>query len=406
MSGMRGTLIGVCTATVLAVTGCTSTVAGTAQPDPSAAVRLDTGGYPTSPRLVSSRTDRSDRRVQSSYELSAHLISPAEVDKSYDWLSSNARTPVFASITALTYQFGTAQAIALLGGGDTFVGGAISARQTDPVGRTSDTTSGMSTITLRYRTADNARKAADQLTTLARATGPDHALDGHPGAFAGPPITTVALPTVWWMPVNDYLLGVGFSASVPAGTAQQLAARWLALQVPELAKITVSASDMLGLPPDRDGIMSLTIDGTPTMPDGERPGVGYLSPRAYANSANGRWTSSMAKYERAGVDLIGAAGSVVYRTRSAADARYLLDLSNDVTAEPQAESVSAKEAPPAGVKDASCESFVTRATGEPRKAYSCSLAVGRYFITTDAASTLTQVHQQAAASHLMAKNAK
>ncbi|WP_139058050.1 DUF7373 family lipoprotein [Tsukamurella pseudospumae] len=406
MRGIRGTLIGVGTATVLAVTGCSSTIAGTAQPDPSAAVRLDTGGYPTSPRLVSSRTERDDRRVQSSYELSAHLISPAEVDKSYDWLSNNARTPVFASITALTFQFGISQAIALQSGGDTFVGGAISARQTDAVGRTSDSTSGMSTIVLRYRTTDNARKAADGLRNDPGAVGPQHALDNHPDAFTGPPITTVALPTVWWVPVNDYLLGVGFTSSVPVGTAQQLAERWLALQVPELAKITVSATDMLGLPPDRDGIMSLTIDGTPTMPDGERPSVGYLTPRAYANSANGRWTSSMTKYERAGVDLIGAAGSVVHRTRSAADARYLLDQSNDASAEPQTEGGSAREAPPAGVKDASCTSFVTRATGDARKAYACSLARGRYFITTDAVSTLTQAHQQAAASYLMAKDAK
>lgn len=41
-----------------------------------------------------------------------------------------------------------------------------------------------------------------------------------------------------------------------------------------------------------------------------------------------------------------------------------------------------------------------------RKAYSCSFAAGRYYVSTSGVGTLTQAHQQASASYLMVKDAK
>lgn len=391
--------------TALTVTGCATVVDGTAQPDPSAAVRLDTGGYPTAPRQVPERTDPNDRRVQASYELSGHLIAPTEIDAAYDWLASDARTPVFPSLIGLTLQFGDFPATAL-SAGDTFVGGAISARQTEAHGTAKADTPRMSTMLFRYRSAENAAGAVRGLKSLPAGTGSP--LVGPPESFIGPAIDTVGLTTVWWAAVGDYLLGVGF-ASVPDADARGLATRWMDRQVPELAKITESAQQLLELPPDRDGVMSLTVPGTTRFQDGTQLTLGYLTPRAWGNSANGRWSTKAALFERAGVDLIGSAASIVYRTRDAAGARYLSDALN--TPQPGIELSNETDdqvvaAAPSGVPDARCSSSTTRVTGDPRKAYSCALIVGRYYIQTDLVSTLTQAQQQAAASYLLVKDAK
>lgn len=391
--------------TALAVTGCTTVVDGTAQPDPSAAVRLDTGGYPTVPREVPERTDPNDRRVQASYELSGHLIAPTEIDAAYDWLSSTAQTPVFASEIALTLQFGGVHAAALHAG-DTFVGGAISARQTEVAGTANATTPRMSTMLFRYRTADNAAGAVRGLKTLPTAGGTP--LDGYPESFRGAAIDAAGLTTVWWTPVGDYLLGVGF-ASVPDADARTRAIQWLDRQVRELTRITASPQQLLELPPDRDGIMSLTVPGTQRFQDGAQVTLAYLTSRAWANAASGRWTTKTTLFERAGVDLIGSAASVVYRTRDAAAAGYLSDALN--TPQPGVELSNETDdqvvaAAPSGVPNVRCSSSTTRVTGDPRKAYSCALVVGRYYVQTDLVSTLAQAQQQASASYLMVKDAK
>lgn len=391
--------------TTLTVTGCSTVIDGTAQPDPSAAVRLDTGGYPTAPREVPERTDPNDRRVQASYELSGHLIAPTEIDAAYDWLASTAKTPVFASEIALALQFGGLYAAALQAA-NTFVGGAISARQTDAAGKADATTARMSTMLFRYRAADNAVGAVRGLKT--RPTAGDTPLDGYPESFRGAAIDAAGLTTVWWTPVGDYLLGVGF-ASVSDGDARARAIQWLDRQVPELTKITASPQQLLELPPDRDGIMSLTVPRTQRFQDGAQVTLAYLTPRAWANAASGRWTTKSTLFGRAGVDLIGSAASIVYRARDAAGARYLSDAMN--TPQPGVELSNETDdevvaAAPSGVPDARCSSSTTRVTGDPRKAYSCALVVGRYYINTDLVGTLTQAHQQAAAGYLMVKDAK
>lgn len=389
---------------MLTVTGCATVVDGTAAPDPSAAVRLDTGGYPTTPRAVPDRTDPNDRRVQASYELSGHLIAPTEIDSAFDWLATEARTPVFASTTGLTFQFGGPHAAAL-SAGDTFVGGAISARQTEAAGTANDRTSRMSTVILRYRTTENAAGAARGLKTLPGAAG--RPLDGYPDSFPGAAIDTVGLRTVWWTAVGDYLLGVGFAA-VSDGDARARAIQWLDRQVRELKKISTSPQELLELPPDREGIMRRTMPGVVQLNDGAQVALGYLTPRAWANSANGRWSTKTTLFERAGVDLIGSAASVVYRARDAAGARYLSDALN--TPQPGVEPSNETDdevvaAAPPGLENARCSSSTTRVTGDPRKAYSCALVVDRYYVQTDLVSTLAQAQQQAAASYLVVKSA-
>ncbi|NKY20130.1 DUF7373 family lipoprotein [Tsukamurella spumae] len=397
MRGIRGALIGVGTATVLAVTGCSSTVAGTAHPDPSAAVRLDTGGYPTSPRPVPERTDPNDRRVQSSYELAGYLISPADVDAAFDWAGAS-RVPVLASQVSLAVAFGMPQSTALAQT-DGLVGGAVSARQT--AGTASADTASMTTYVIRYRTAATATAAGAALRALRKEA--DQELPGRPGSFRGPENAATDLPTMWWQPHQDYLLGVGFK-SVPDERAVSLAGRWLDRQTRELAGVTTTVEQLLALPPDRDGIMSLTIPDAVRVADGTQPALAYMSTRAWLNVTTGQWTPRSRLYERAGVDLIGSAGSTVFRTRSAASARYLLDAMRD--GEGGSDGTEVAEAAPPGLAGSRCSSFTTSANGAPRKAYQCVLAVGRYYLNTGAVGTLTQAHQQAAASYLMAKDAK
>lgn len=85
----------------------------------------------------------------------------------------------------------------------------------------------------------------------------------------------------------------------------------------------MTPAQLLDLLPDRDGMMSLTIAGTPRTADGAQLALGYLAPRAWANASGGSRQSEVTLFDRAGVDLIGSASTVVYRTRSAASARYI-----------------------------------------------------------------------------------
>ncbi len=385
---------------VLTVTGCATVVDGTAQPDPSAAARLDTGGYPTAPRQVPERTDPNDRRVQASYELSGHLIAPPELDKTFNWPAA-ASTPVLPSTVALGMVFGV-PLVSALSQNESYVGGAVSARQTALIERAQPNTARMRTGVIRYRTADNATAAA---RAVREAVGSNQSapIADHADAFLGTSLLDHDLTKVWWMPFQDYLLVIGFG-NVADTTAESLAKSWIDRQTTALRAVTVTTEQMLALPPDRDGIMSLTLPDVVRTGDGAQLALGYLAPQAWANAAADDWLATKTLLERAGVDLIAAAGSTVTRTRSATSARYLADAYR--TGEDGGSGNATEERGAAGVPDSRCASSITRANGDPRKAYTCSFTAGRYYVATGAVSTLTQAHQQAAASYLMVKDAK
>ncbi|BDD80541.1 hypothetical protein TPB0596_03040 [Tsukamurella pulmonis] len=205
------------------------------------------------------------------------------------------------------------------------------------------------------------------------------------------------------MPVGDQLLIVGFG-NVGESSADVLAATWFDRQIAALRTLTTTAEQMLRPPPDRDGIMSLTLPNVVRTSDGTQPSLGYLTPRAWLHAAADDWLETKVRLEQAGVDLIGAAGSVVQRTRSGAAARNLFD---DYSRDAGASGAATTREPAArGVPGVVCESYLTRANGDPRKAYSCAFVAGRYYVSTDAVSTLVQAHQQATASYLMVKDAK
>lgn len=129
-------------AALLILVGCSATVDGSAEADPSA-IRLDTGGYPTAPRAVPERTNINDSRVQSSYDLSAYLVAPAEIDKNFTWVAP-ASTPVLRHWPGSGRFFGIPFA-APLSQNESFVGGAVSARQTTKIERESPDTARMFT---------------------------------------------------------------------------------------------------------------------------------------------------------------------------------------------------------------------------------------------------------------------
>ncbi|MGX9296641.1 DUF7373 family lipoprotein [Tsukamurella paurometabola] len=393
----RDRIVLVLAAVLVATTACATVVDGTAQPDPSAAARLDTGGYPTAPRAVPARTDPNDQRVQAGYELSGALVSPAELDAAFTF-SAPASTPVLPSPESLGLVFGI-PLVAALSQTNTYVGGAVSARQTTLVERETADTARMMTAVIRYRSADRAAAATQAVSTE---TSSPASLPARPAAVPGAALPRRSLTRVWWMPFQDYLLMIGVG-NVPDSRADALAATWFDRQTAALRAITATPEQLLSLPPDRDGIMSLTLPNVIRTSDGAQLALGYLTPRAWANAAADDWMATWALLERAGVDLVGTAESAVTRTRGAASARYLADAywSGEASG-----TLGTEEPKVAGVPDGRCLSFITRSNGEPRKAFSCSFASGRYYVRTGAVSTLAQAHQQAAASYLMVKNAK
>lgn len=399
---MRGFVRGGCStvAVLLAVSGCATTVDGTAAPDPSAAVRLDPGGYPTKPRAVPERTNANDRRVQASYELSGGLVAPPELDKTFNWAAAST-TPVLPSTVALGLAFGL-PLIPALSQNESFVGGAVSAWQTTQIERANADTARMTTAVIRYRTADNAAAAARAIRAEF-ASNQRSPIPEHPDAFLGTSLSNLDLTKVWWTPYQDYLLVVGLGNTADA-TAASLAKSWLDRQTTTLRTPTMSPDQLLTLPPDRDGIMSLTLPDVIRASDGTQLALGYLTPQAWANAAADDWNATKTLLDRAGADLIGTAGSTVTRTRSAASARYLADAYR--TGEEGSDGSATEVASVGGVPESRCVSLVTRANGEPRRAYRCIFTSGRYYVTTDAVGTLDQAHQQVAASYLMVKDAK
>ncbi len=400
MRGFRRHGIAVMLTTALAATGCATVVDGTAQPDPSATSRLDTGGYPTAPRQVPERTDSNDRRVQASYELSGHLIAPPELDRTFNWPAPST-TPVLPSDVALGMVFGI-PLISGLSQNGSYVGGAVSARQTALVERAQPNTARMTTGVIRYRTSDNAVSAARAIRA-AVGSNPSPPISGHTDAFLGTSLANRSLTTVWWMPFQDYLLVIGFS-EVADAVAEALATSWFDRQTVAMRALTATPDQMLTLAPDRDGIMSLTLPDVIRTGDGAQLALGYLTPQAWANAAADDWLATKTLHERAGVDLVAAAGSTVTRTRSATSARYLADAYR--TGEDGGSGNASEEPTVAGVPGSRCASSITRSNGAPRKAYSCSFAAGRYYVSTSGVGTLTQAHQQASASYLMVKDAK
>lgn len=78
MGRLRG-IASITGAALLLLTGCSTTVAGVPVAPPSAAAKLDTGNYPTKPRIVTAKTD-ADAWQQEGWRVADAVVNPREID--------------------------------------------------------------------------------------------------------------------------------------------------------------------------------------------------------------------------------------------------------------------------------------------------------------------------------------
>ncbi|MGZ9825309.1 DUF7373 family lipoprotein [Tsukamurella ocularis] len=383
-------------ALVAALTGCTTSIPGTPVADTSAEVRLDTGGYPTSPRQVPTRTG-ADVRVQPSFELGEYLIVPPDLQAGFDDGAKTA-VPSLPSVVAIAADLGEKQALILAH--DRYVGGAISANQRAAEPGVAEPPR-MTTYLLRYQTTKAVDEVSAKIKALPRTTAEAKGLPGRPESFEAPAVSDGSAP-VWYIPRGDYLLGVAFKG-IPRAEAESLANRWVDRQIPKLAELKLTADEMLSMPADRDGILSYTIPGVETIEDVQFE-LGYMRPRTWAQLVVTKWADSIALMERAGVDLVGSGATKVFRARDAASARYYADAERQTSS--SYVNTYTTTAAPAGVPGARCGTGKTTANGTERAYYTCNVVVGRYYAQTGSVSTIQQAHQQISAQYLILQSAK
>ncbi|WP_139057941.1 DUF7373 family lipoprotein [Tsukamurella pseudospumae] len=386
-------------AAALVVSACSTTIAGTAVSDPSAAPHLDTGGFPTKPRDVPARVG-SDVRVQPSFELGNYLIVPAELDAGFTE-DTSVPIPSLPSTVGLALTVGKTQGLLLADEErNRYIGGAVMTSQRTWTSAGEDPPR-MTTYLMRYRTSAAVDDVVAKLKALPKTVSEPKGLPGKPDSFEAPTITSYTGSPVWYIPRGDYLLGIAFKG-ISRVEAESIAGRWVDRQIPKLAEQQLTADQLLAMPADRDGILSLTIPGVQVV-DGIAYELGYMSPRTWAQLTTGRWSENIAIMDRAGIDLIGSSATKVFRARDNASAEYYRSADrSDV----EGETAPTSAAAPAGVPGAQCKTGTTKANGAARAYYACTVVVGRYYATTSAISSLDAAQQQISAQYLILQHAK
>lgn len=220
-------------------------------------------------------------------------------------------------------------------------------------------------------------------------------LPGFPDAVAtGATDQAGSIPalTQWVVPYKSFLIVV--TAGVPSVERKDLAGRVVAAQVKRLDSYsTTYAALELGVPTDRDGIMSLTMLSSSNL-DRDRKDVtsGYLTSYASLNTVHD-WARFHSMYDKAGVDLVGSRqgseGTTVYRARDAAAASAMV-LELMVNAQHGANQVQVPNVP-----GAVCSGSDIRGN----RVFTCAVANGRYVALTGIGLQQDAAFQQIAAQY-------
>ncbi|TWS20830.1 hypothetical protein FK529_05800 [Tsukamurella asaccharolytica] len=159
--GRRKTIASITGAAVLLLTGCSSTVAGTAVAPSSLAPKLDTGNYPTTPRNVVAKTD-ADAWQQEGWRVADAVVNPREIDPEIATPAAGS-LPVF-NTGYFTTEGGqcilTRQNVAEVGPGQVLTG--FMARATS-----ADKQKGLTVGLLRFRDDAAARRAVQVIEPVA-----------------------------------------------------------------------------------------------------------------------------------------------------------------------------------------------------------------------------------------------
>ncbi|MDF0530266.1 hypothetical protein P0W64_17515 [Tsukamurella sp. 8F] len=311
------TLASVATAALLA--GCSTTVTGTATgisgavghgPGASAAIPsgLQTGNYPTTPRTIPANSSNS-AWVAEGNRMGDALIQVNEVDprmtiggaalRSFPVLRGMQLSERVPDDTASAFSSASMRVGMTTTRGDRLENPTVAVR----IGL------------YRFGTDADAKKAVDSIKS-------DSAGKRQiPIASAPGGIATEFKPGT----VDSYLARGPIVINV-SGTGPTTAAatgfvdKAFKLEIPKLDSFKPTpAAEVSGLPADEDGIMSRTLPYDSTEDPNPELSQGYLSYTGLLHRIQDISTAD--RYQRAGVDLVGQAGSVVYRTRDAGAAK-------------------------------------------------------------------------------------
>ncbi|MFC7755781.1 DUF7373 family lipoprotein [Tsukamurella soli] len=314
--------LSVATVTTAALAGCSSATSGTATsgtssnvaaPPPAAVPSdLNVGTYPTTPRVIPPNSS-DGAWVEEGNRMGEALIQGNEVDprmviggaalRSFPVLSGIELSNRVPDGTATVFEANDMQVGMTTTRGD---------KLTDP-------TVAVRIGLYRFKT-DAAATSAVSAIRAATAARQQVTVPGTPGVVA-----SVFKPGT----VDSYLaqgpIVINVSGTGPTDAeATGFVSKAFSLEVPKLKTFTPTpVADVPKLPSDSDGILARTLPlSNPT--DGGVPELmtGYYGLAGLLHRIPTLATAG--KYEQAGVDLVGQADGVVYRTRDAAAATTLL----------------------------------------------------------------------------------
>lgn len=318
---LRARLLVLATSGTLAITGCGSEIAGTAQPGMSAvdisSLRLGTySPEPTPYRFDAYSTPADVRRLESKWMLN-YIVSPMDIDSEISELIgvftfATAEDPFSAKV--LPDKFRPAMT------DNNLLAGAY-------VVRTNGTLRGTKKVllfVLRFPTDQAAQSASRQMYEINQEEPTNvFTIDGHPTALASSRDWSTGTATATKGPL---MVIANYGDSNPNESAVKAnLKRMLDLQLTELNNLRPTPfEDILDRPVDQDGIMRRALPNASDYSDPFSSDLDYSVYRPAGHLHYERHPAIMKQaFADSGVDLIGRRAGIVYRTKDLAGAFIL-----------------------------------------------------------------------------------
>lgn len=374
----------------LLLAGCSTTVPGSPQADPSAMPRPDTGSFATAPRTVSPMTDVQAAAAEG-YRMVEIIPMPPDIDPAirYDGRFSVGK------LTSIKGTFGAGADTALQ---DHEVGAYVSATAKNP--GDSATKPGTSLIMGVMRMKDDAAATAAVANPAFLGaeekvvdTEPDKepvSIPGYSGAKAYSKNWTSqnTVSTTALVASGRYVLLTYTTAGVDA------VKKFFDAQIKALDGFQPTPVDKFStLSKDRDGLLRYTLQSTSTRD------VVLPARAAVVNQTD--ITGSVKNFADAGVDLVARASNQVYRAKDAAGARLLADR---FLAEVKGFNAGSVESTVKGVPGGTCLTYPSYKGSKTTQTY-CIAPVGRYLVELGDTQQ-NRAEQALGASYLILKDAK
>ncbi|MET9325447.1 hypothetical protein [Tsukamurella sp. NPDC003166] len=376
----------------LLLAGCSTTVAGTPEADPSGMPRPDTGSYATAPRTVDPMTEKVQAAAEG-FRMMEIIPLATQIDGSVRYAGRPGIGRISSSIGSA---IGDGVATALEG---LEVGAYTSAGDKAPGSTSTDSGKDLITGVFRFKDEAAARAAVGNPAVFADDKGfagstptpkVPVTVPGYADAKAYTKTTTYSTSTVGLVASGRYVL-----AGWTTGPLDWVK-KFFDLQIPALKDFTPTPVDKFStLTRDHDDLLRYTLaESTPTIYQAT------LNARTMTAMQNDI-TAAVKDFADAGVDYVAQAGNNVYRARDAAGAALLADRFITETRTFYAGSTESK---PQGVPGGRCLTYPSYSGSKDTRTY-CVAPVGRYLAEVSDTQQ-TRANQAIGASYLILQGVK